>query len=280
MMNYYSTTDPSSAITVYWGGVAYLALANIPGVGNYDTFTQYSFKALASSTSTVFQISAVSVSSSLIFDNISVKASATETTTGLLTFGDAELNDVHTIAASARAAGYVGSFQATMTDDFDRRRGRPHQLAVQRRQQPDPLARGGRDAAAGLCGFGHRRFWQCRPAGRHGHHHRDQRRAGADRRHRQDRRLYRRRSGYGGLDACCCGGGKQRGGLAAGRRTLCFQDCPQQQSRQPKSSVHHHHRQPRDRMPTRISSGSTSSRAKPSLLTSITPVGVLIPISY
>ena len=117
MMNHNSTTDPSSAVTVYWGGVAYLALANIPGVGNYDTFTQYSFKALASSTSTVFQISAVSVSSSLIFDNISVKASATETTTGVLTFGDAELNDVHTIAASARAAGYVGSFQATMTDD-------------------------------------------------------------------------------------------------------------------------------------------------------------------
>ena len=117
LMNHNSTTDPSSAVTVYWGGIAYLALANIPGVGNYDTFTQYSFKALASSTSTIFQISAVSVSSSLIFDNISVKASATETTTGVLTFGDAELNDVHTVAASARAAGYVGSFQATMTDD-------------------------------------------------------------------------------------------------------------------------------------------------------------------
>jgi T1SS-143 domain-containing protein len=106
----------SNSVTVYWGGVAYLALQDIPASGSYDTFTQYSFKALATSASTTFAISEVSPSTSVTFDNISVVAATSETATGTLNFTDDEVNDHHSVSASAQGLGYVGTFDAQITN--------------------------------------------------------------------------------------------------------------------------------------------------------------------
>ncbi|QRM57315.1 VCBS domain-containing protein [Sinorhizobium sp. BG8] len=108
--------NSQNGLTVTWNGQTYFAIAALPASGSYDAMTWYSFKAVATSSSTELTFSAYGVNGSLQLDNVSVKATASESTHGVINFTDADIGDTHTVSATPAGAGYLGTFITSITD--------------------------------------------------------------------------------------------------------------------------------------------------------------------
>ncbi|MCL6707845.1 DUF5801 domain-containing protein [Pseudomonas sp. R2.Fl] len=106
----------NNELIVTWGGQTYIALADINRTGSYDLLTTYSFKALATSDNTELKFSAFSTNGSLQLDNVSVSVSPSESAQGVLTFTDADHSNSHMLTWDAVGNGYVGAFDAEITD--------------------------------------------------------------------------------------------------------------------------------------------------------------------
>lgn len=102
------TESTSNSLTVSWDGSPVLAL-----VDDFAGFTRYTFDVVASGSSTSLQFTYTDDGIGLALDQISVAAAngtATESTSGTISFSDAETADTHTASFSPDGTGYVGTF--------------------------------------------------------------------------------------------------------------------------------------------------------------------------
>src|ERR1043165_5907429 len=101
---------PSTSFTAYWDGSAVLAQTDVT-LG----FTRYTFDVVGDATdsTTQFFIDYATDGSGLHFDELSVNPTpgpATESTSGNVSFSDAETGDTHTASFTPDNPGYVGTF--------------------------------------------------------------------------------------------------------------------------------------------------------------------------
>ncbi|MGX1324351.1 VCBS repeat-containing protein [Bradyrhizobium sp. USDA 377] len=105
--------DPEGVNTpfsVSWDGATILALANVPAGVNHYSFDLIGDPSLSS---TLLQFSYEDDATGMILDSVNVSPAtgpATESTTGSLSFSDAETGDTHSASFLANGSGYVGTF--------------------------------------------------------------------------------------------------------------------------------------------------------------------------
>jgi VCBS repeat-containing protein len=112
-LSFYVGGDPdatSTSFTAFWDGAQILSLTGVP-LG----FTHYTFDVVgdALDPTTQFFVDYSSDGTGLHFDELSVNpvpGPATESTSGSVSFSDAETADTHTTSFAAGGSGYVGTF--------------------------------------------------------------------------------------------------------------------------------------------------------------------------
>src|SRR6185369_3022872 len=107
----------SNSFSTLWNGATIATLTNIAGTSNIYTEYTYQVVATGSSTALTFSGTQAQATGGWLLDNVSVVgvASSTETSSGQMTFTDADRSDTHTVSVAPN--GNVGTFAATLGTD-------------------------------------------------------------------------------------------------------------------------------------------------------------------
>jgi VCBS repeat-containing protein len=105
-------------VDVLWNGSTVLAENNIAATGSLTAFNEYTVNVVATGATSAFEID-LHNSDDFVLDDVSVQAVATpgtESSSGKITFTDADVTDTHTITVTPQGSGYLGSFTPVKTE--------------------------------------------------------------------------------------------------------------------------------------------------------------------
>ena len=113
--------DPANFIHVLWNNQAVLSLNAIP-LSGFGVYTEYSATVNGNGATSTLEFDFQNAGGNYTFDSVSLVAVApkgTETTSGIISFTDADASDTHTVSVApiAGAAGYIGTMTATLAAD-------------------------------------------------------------------------------------------------------------------------------------------------------------------